>query len=93
MWSILSDDAARAPSFGLNGPLVLSRPAAAKTGSTDDYRDAWTVGYTPQLVTAVWVGNTDNSPMDHVQSSRSAGSVWHDFMELALQGEPIIPLP
>ena len=60
------------------------RPAAAKTGTTDDFRDSWVVGYTPDLVTGVWVGNSDGSPMRDVLSASGAGRVWHTFMEAAL---------
>ncbi len=87
--SILSDDAARAPTYGRNGPLVLQgRPAAVKTGTTDEFRDSWVVGYTPDLVTGVWVGNNDNTPMKDVQGVAGAGQIWHDFMEATLQGQP-----
>ena len=85
---ILADNEARAPMFGLNSPLKLSRAAAAKTGTTNDYRDAWTVGYTPDLVTGVWVGNSDNSSMDALPGSRGAGPIWHNFMEQALADAP-----
>ncbi|MGD8623984.1 MAG: PBP1A family penicillin-binding protein [Anaerolineae bacterium] len=85
---ILSDNAARAPAFGSNNVLRLSRPAAAKTGTTDDWRDAWTVGYTPGLVAGVWVGNADNTPMKNVSGSRGAGPIWHNFMERALGDQP-----
>ncbi|HSJ59568.1 MAG TPA: PBP1A family penicillin-binding protein [Anaerolineae bacterium] len=85
---ILADNAARAPSFGENNVLRLSRPAAAKTGTTDDYRDAWTIGYTPGLVTGVWVGNADNTPMQSVSGARGAGPIWHNVMERALAGRP-----
>jgi 1A family penicillin-binding protein len=85
---ILSDNDARAPSFGANNVLKLSRPAAAKTGTTDDWRDAWTVGYTPDLVAGVWVGNADNTAMKNVAGSRGAGPIWHNFMESALEGQP-----
>ncbi|MCB0229259.1 MAG: penicillin-binding protein, partial [Anaerolineae bacterium] len=61
---ILKDNEARTPTFGANSSLVLDRPAAVKTGTTNDVRDIWTVGYTPQLVTGVWVGNADGSPMN-----------------------------
>jgi 1A family penicillin-binding protein len=87
--NILSDDAARAPIFGANSVLKLSRPAAVKTGTTNDYRDSWTVGYTPDLVTGVWVGNADNSPMARVPGSAGAALIWHDFMERALDGTPV----
>ncbi len=89
MTSIFSDNAARTPAFGPNSPLLLSRPAAAKTGTTDDFRDAWTIGYTPQLVTGVWVGNSDNQPMEHVPGSRGAGPIWHDYMEEILASYPV----
>lgn len=87
--SILSDARARCPAFGCPNFLELSRPAAAKTGTTNDYRDAWTVGYTPDLVVGVWVGNSDNSEMDRVAGSMGAAPIWHDFMEAALAGRPV----
>ncbi len=86
---ILSDNDARTPAFGPNSPLRLSRPAAAKTGTTDDWRDSWTVGYTPDLAVGVWVGNSDNTPMDHVPGSVGAGPIWHDFMEQVLANTPL----
>lgn len=86
MTSILSDNAARTPAFGENSPLKLSRPAAAKTGTTNDTRDNWTVGYTPELVVGVWVGNSDNTPMENVSGITGAAPIWHDFMEGALAG-------
>ncbi len=88
MTSILSDNEARTPAFGPDSPLHLSRPAAAKTGTTDDWKDSWTVGYTPDLVTGVWVGNSANTPMDHVAGSTGAGHIWHDFMERVLADTP-----
>ena len=90
--SILSDDQARAPTYGRNSPLVLpGRQAAVKTGTTDEYRDSWVVGYTPDLVTGVWVGNTDNTPMKDVLGVAGAGQVWHDFMDAVLKGTPASP--
>jgi 1A family penicillin-binding protein len=86
---ILADNNARAAAFGQNNPLNLSRPAAAKTGTTDDWRDSWTLGYTPELVAGVWVGNADNSPMDRVTGSQGAGPIWHNFMERALADQPV----
>ncbi len=85
---ILSDNEARAPAFGRDNVLKLSRPAAAKTGTTDDWRDAWTIGYTPELVAGVWVGNSDGSPMSNVSGARGAGPIWHNFMERALADQP-----
>ena len=90
---ILSDNGARAPMFGQNSALKLSRPAAAKTGTTDDWRDAWTMGYTPELVAGVWVGNADNTPMQNVSGSRGAGPIWHNFMEKALADQPARQFP
>jgi 1A family penicillin-binding protein len=80
---ILSDNQARTPTFGANSVLKLSFPAAAKTGTTNDYRDSWTMGYSSDLVTGVWVGNSDNTPMGGVAGSSGAGTIWHDFMERA----------
>ncbi len=85
---ILSDDEARAIGFGRGSVLNLSRPAAAKTGTTTDWRDNWTVGYTPELVTGVWVGNADHSPMHDVTGITGAAPIWHDFMERAHRGLP-----
>ncbi|MBI4318776.1 MAG: PBP1A family penicillin-binding protein [Chloroflexi bacterium] len=86
---VLSDDAARAPTYGRNSALKLSRPAAAKTGTTDDNRDSWTIGYTPDLVTGVWVGNADNTPMRDIFGVSGAGQIWHNFMEEAHRGKPM----
>ena len=87
--SILSDVSARAPAFGTGGALKLTRPAAAKTGTTNDWRDNWTIGYTPDLVTGVWVGNANNSEMEHISGVSGAGPLWHNFMERALAGTPV----
>ncbi|MDP2663019.1 MAG: penicillin-binding protein, partial [Dehalococcoidia bacterium] len=85
---ILADNHARAPAFGENSPLRLSRPAAAKTGTTSDFRDNWTVGYTPDLAVGVWVGNADNRSMRDVSGISGAAPLWHDFMEEALKTTP-----
>ena len=87
--SILGDNTARAPAFGEYSVLRLNRPAAAKTGTTTDWRDNWTIGYTPDLVTGVWVGNADNKPMERVSGIAGAGPIWHDFMQEALKGQPV----
>ena len=87
--NILSDNSSRVPEFQINSPLLLSRPSAAKTGTTNDFRDNWTVGYTPGVVTAVWVGNSDNSPMENVDGVTGAAPIWHNYMELALAGTPV----
>jgi 1A family penicillin-binding protein len=88
MTDILADNQARAPAFGQNNALRLSRPAAAKTGTTDDWRDSWALGYTPNLVAGVWVGNADNTPMNRVSGAAGAAPIWHNFMERALQDQP-----
>lgn len=92
--SILSDDRSRQPEFPANGPLTLTgRPAAAKTGTTNDFRDNWTVGYTPQLVTAVWVGNNNHSAMNNIDGITGAAPIWHDYMNGALTGVPAVDFP
>ena len=90
---ILSDNDARAPALGRDSALRLSRPAAAKTGTTDDWRDSWTIGYTPELVAGVWVGNSDGTPMNNVPGSRGAAPIWHNFMERALADKPASQFP
>ncbi len=85
---ILSDNDARAPAFGLNSVLRLDRPAAVKTGTTTNFHDNWTVGYTPDLVTGVWVGNTDHEPMRDVTGVTGAGPIWHQFMRAVHTGLP-----
>jgi len=79
---ILSDKQSREAVFGANPNFLLSdRPVAVKTGTTNDSKDAWAVGYTPEIVTGVWVGNTDNSPMKKgADGARLALPIWHDFM-------------
>lgn len=76
--SILSDNTARAETFG--NALTVSRPAAVKTGTTEDYRDSLTIGYTPNLVVGVWVGNNDNTPMDQIAGSTGAAPIWRLLM-------------
>ncbi|MEJ2749509.1 MAG: penicillin-binding transpeptidase domain-containing protein, partial [Anaerolineae bacterium] len=85
---ILSDNEARQLSFGPNSVLNLDRPAAVKTGTTNDFHDNWTVGYTPDLVVGVWVGNADSEPMENVSGVSGAGPIWHYFMRAALAGQP-----
>jgi len=85
---ILSDNEARAATFGFNSVLRIGRPAAVKTGTTTDYRDNWAVGYTPELAVGVWVGNANFSPMVNLSGVSGAGPIWHDFMREALAGKP-----
>jgi membrane peptidoglycan carboxypeptidase len=96
---MLSDDANRAMIFGRGTPLVLDgRTAAAKTGTTEQFGDGWTVGYTPSLATAVWMGNTDNHPMvEGTDGIYVAAPAWHEFMQGALdrwgRGDEWYPMP
>ncbi|MGD8632473.1 MAG: transglycosylase domain-containing protein [Anaerolineales bacterium] len=88
--SILSDNAARTPAFGPNSALQLPFPAAAKTGTTNDFRDNWTLGYTPDIAVGVWVGNADYSPMVNTSGLSGAAPIWNEFMQFAnkrLSGE------
>ncbi len=88
--SILSDTKARCLVFSCPNKLELAdRPVAAKTGTTNDNRDAWTVGYTPDLAAGVWIGNNDNSAMDNVAGAGGAAPIWNAFMRRA--HEPIQP--
>ena len=89
--SILSDNNARAEEFG--SALTIARPAAVKTGTTEDYRDALTIGYTPTLAIGVWVGNNDNTPMDKAGGSVGAGPLWHAFMQKAVENMPVEQFP
>lgn len=84
---VLSDNAARAYVFGDKNFLTLpNRPVAAKTGTTNNYHDAWTVGYTPSLVTGVWVGNNDNKEMKRgADGSQIAAPIWQGYMKRALE--------
>ena len=88
--SVLSDNGARSYVFGGNSALYFpDRQVAAKTGTTSDFRDAWTIGYTPQLVAGVWVGNNDNSAMKAgSEGAMAAAPIWHNFMAAALAGQP-----
>jgi 1A family penicillin-binding protein len=79
--SILSDNRARSAAFGPNSVLRTPFAAAVKTGTTDDNRDSWTMGYTPNLTVGVWVGNSDNSEMLKVTGAIGAAVVWRNMME------------
>ena len=84
--NVLSDPAAKLFTYGRDTPLILKdRPAASKTGTTDNYRDTWTAGYTPNLAIVVWVGNTNGTPMKEVLSSMTAGQIWPAAMEASFQ--------
>ncbi len=88
---ILSDNSARSYIFGTNNYLTLNdRPVAAKTGTTNNYRDAWTLGYTPSIVCGVWVGNSNNEAMKKgSDGSVLAAPIWHNFMQKILKNKPI----
>ncbi|MBU0613867.1 penicillin-binding protein [Patescibacteria group bacterium] len=89
--NVLSDNEARAYAFGTASYLTLSgRPVAAKTGTTNDYKDAWTVGYTPSLAAGVWTGNTNGKAMNRgAGGSTVAAPIWNEFMRNALAGTPV----
>lgn len=89
---ILQDPNARAPGFGLYGPLELPFPTAVKTGTSKDYRDNWAVGYTPDYTVAVWVGNFDGRPMRKVSGVSGAGPLFHSIM-LQLGGGDTFKVP
>lgn len=86
--SILSDPLARLPAFGRPTVLDVGFPAAVKTGTSKDFRDNWTVGYTPQVTVGVWVGNFDGSSMYNVSGITGAGPLWAEVITLAMEGRP-----
>ncbi len=88
---ILSDNNARSAAFGPNSALNISgKTVAVKTGTSNDKRDNWTIGYTPSYVVTVWVGNNDNSPMNPILTSGITGAspIWHDIMNSLLKNGP-----
>ncbi len=91
---ILLDNNARTMAFGPNSWLVIpGQTVSVKTGTTDDKRDNWTIGYNPSYVVGVWVGNNDNSPMNQAIASGETGAspIWHDIMSYILKGKPDEP--
>jgi membrane peptidoglycan carboxypeptidase len=89
MSHVLTDNSSRQIVFGSFAPFLFgNRPVAVKTGTTENFKDAWTMGYTPSLAAGVWVGNNDGKPM--AQSAGAiAAPVWHEFMAKALEGTPV----
>jgi 1A family penicillin-binding protein len=85
---ILSDPYARLRAFGSGGTLDIGRPAAVKTGTTTDWRDNWTVGFTPDRVVGVWIGNADGRPMEQVSGITGAAPVWRQVMLAAHRSLP-----
>ena len=88
---ILSDDSARSIGFGPNSTLKLDRTAAVKTGTTTNFHDNWTIGYTPDLLVGVWVGNSGYEAMHNVTGLTGAAPIWHEVMRKLLQGQPDHP--
>jgi 1A family penicillin-binding protein len=86
---VLSDNIARTPIFGPTSSLYFKdRQVAAKTGTTNNYRDAWVVGYTPQITVGAWSGNNDNSPIDRQVAGYIVAPMWHEFMTEILKEIP-----
>ena len=85
---ILSDDRARTTGFGINSVLKIDRTAAVKTGTTTNFHDNWTVGYTPDLLVGVWVGNSNYQAMHNVTGLTGAAPIWAETMRSILQGRP-----
>ncbi len=91
---ILSDDAARAPDFGVKGPLYFAgADVADKTGTTNDSRDAWIIGYTPSMAVGAWAGNNNNTPMVKQIAAFIVTPMWHEFMAYAIQKYPADAFP
>lgn len=87
--NILSDNAARIPSFAPGGPLEFRTQAVAvKTGTTNDYKDAWILGYTPNLAAGAWAGNSNNTPMEKKVAGLIVAPLWRAFMDEALKLVP-----
>ena len=84
MSSILSDNSARLPVFGPNSIINLPFQVAVKTGTSNDSRDNWTLGYTPDVAVGVWVGNADFTPMENTTGITGAGPIWAEFMTYAI---------
>ena len=87
---ILSDNEARTPMFGPRSHLYFENyKVAAKTGTTDDFRNCWAVGYTPSITVGVWIGNSNNEPMIRKQPAATvAGPIFHSFLEKVLPNLP-----
>ena len=84
--NILSDDSARTPAFGANSKLNVSPNVAVKTGTTNDQRDNWAIGWSRSLMVGVWVGNNDNSAMKSVASGVSGATpIWQRIIQFALK--------
>jgi membrane peptidoglycan carboxypeptidase len=83
--NVLSDNNAKIPAYGANSPLFFGeRPVASKTGTTNDYRDVWVMGYTPSVVVGMWGGNNDNTPIDKKVAGFVLAPIWHKAMAAAI---------
>lgn len=91
---ILADNSARSIEFGENSALkIKDKIVSVKTGTTNDFRDNWTIGYTPRFVVATWVGNNDNSPMNNLASGiTGAAPIWNKIMTYLLKDKPKEPI-
>ena len=86
---VLSDNVARTPEFGANSALYFpGRDVAVKTGTTNDYKDVWVIGYTPNIVIGSWAGNNDNTPMTKNIAGFILAPMWHEVMQYALTKTP-----
>ncbi len=93
--NILADDSARAPTFGRGSVLnIPGHTVSVKTGTAETKRDNWTIGYTPDILVAVWVGNNDNSPMSPYLESGNTGAaaIWNPIMAYLLKDKPNEPI-
>lgn len=92
--SMLSDNDARTPTYGANSALYFSdRPVAVKTGTTNDYKDVWVIGYTPSIVIGMWAGNNDNIPIDKRTAGFVLAPVWRKTMAVATENSPVEYFP
>jgi membrane peptidoglycan carboxypeptidase len=92
--SMLSNNEARFPEYPPSNPLTFpGYDVAVKTGTTNDYRDAWTVGYSPNVVVGAWAGNNDNSPMVKEIAGYIVAPMWHQIMQDALNKYPVAYFP
>lgn len=92
--SVLSDNEAKVPAYGSNSPLFFTdRPVASKTGTTNDYRDTWVIGYTPSVVVGMWAGNNDNTPIDKKVAGFVLAPIWHKAVAAAVATSSIEYFP
>jgi 1A family penicillin-binding protein len=92
--NMLSDNQARIPTFGVSSPLNFTdRPVAVKTGTTNDYRDVWVVGYTPSISLGMWAGNNDNTPINKKTAGFVLAPIWRKSMDVLLSGSQVEYFP